>query len=424
MKTNQMAVQAAEYEIITLPSGLTVQVRPMPGYSSVHAVYGTDFGSIDRFFTVDGKKVVVPEGTAHFLEHKMFESDEGDAFSLYAKTGAQANAFTSFEKTCYIFTATSQIDESLDVLLGMVGKPYFTEQTIAKEQGIIGQEIKMYDDSPDWRMLTESMRCLYSAHPIRDDIAGTVESIAQITPEMLYDCCKAFYRPGSMVLSVAGNVTKEQVLAACARAGLDKPVQQAPKVERLMPADCAGVAQSSSTLYMPVAKPCFALAYKEKPVEFGDTRRAILYDMISELICGGMTPLYRRLYDSGLVNPEFDGDFMSVRGAGCFMFSGESSEPEKVEQMIWDEIERLRREGVDEETFTLCKNQSYGSLITDLGNVEDTASAMNAAFMKGRTLSDEITALASLTKQDADEALQTMLLRENCAVVHIYPAEA
>ena len=185
MKTNQMAVQAAEYEIITLPSGLTVQVRPMPGYSSVHAVYGTDFGSIDRFFTVDGKKVVVPEGTAHFLEHKMFESDEGDAFSLYAKTGAQANAFTSFEKTCYIFTATSQIDESLDVLLGMVGKPYFTEQTIAKEQGIIGQEIKMYDDSPDWRMLTESMRCLYSAHPIRDDIAGTVESIAQITPEML-----------------------------------------------------------------------------------------------------------------------------------------------------------------------------------------------------------------------------------------------
>lgn len=282
----------------------------------------------------------------------------------------------------------------------------------------------MYDDSPDWRMLTESMRCLYSAHPIRDDIAGTVESIAQITPEMLYDCCKAFYRPGSMVLSVAGNVTKEQVLAACARAGLDKPVQQAPKVERLMPADCAGVAQSSSTLYMPVAKPCFALAYKEKPVEFGDTRRAILCDMISELICGGMTPLYRRLYDSGLVNPEFDGDFMSVRGAGCFMFSGESNEPEKVEQMIWDEIERLRREGVDEETFTLCKNQSYGSLITDLGNVEDTASAMNAAFMKGRTLSDEIAALASLTKQDADEALQTMLLRENCAVVHIYPAEA
>ena len=173
MKTNQMAVKAAEYEIITLPSGLTVQVRPMPGYSSVHAVYGTDFGSIDRFFTVDGKKVVVPEGTAHFLEHKMFESDEGDAFSLYAKTGAQANAFTSFEKTCYIFTATSQINESLDVLLGMVEKPYFTEQTIAKEQGIIGQEIKMYDDSPDWRMLTESMRCLYSAHPIRDDIAGT-----------------------------------------------------------------------------------------------------------------------------------------------------------------------------------------------------------------------------------------------------------
>ena len=158
----------------------------------------------------------------------MFEDEDGDAFAKFAKTGANANAFTAFDRTCYLFTATEQLDESLDVLLGMVGRPYFTEQTIAKEQGIIGQEIKMYDDSPDWRLITGLCECLYHSHPIRSDIAGTVESIAEITPGMLYDCCRAFYAPGNMVLAAAGNTSMEQILAACARYGLmdERPAEK------------------------------------------------------------------------------------------------------------------------------------------------------------------------------------------------------
>mgnify|MGYP002542600119 CR=1 FL=1 len=162
-----------------LPSGLTVLVRPMPGYSGTHVIYATRFGSIDRDFRLGEREVHLPAGVAHFLEHKMFEDEDGDAFAKFAKTGANANAFTAFDRTCYLFTATEQLDESLDVLLGMVGHPYFTEQTIAKEQGIIGQEIKMYDDSPDWRLITGLCECLYHSHPIRSDIAGTVESIAE-----------------------------------------------------------------------------------------------------------------------------------------------------------------------------------------------------------------------------------------------------
>ena len=215
-------------------SGLTVLVRPMPGYSSTHVIYATKFGSIDRDFCLNGQTVHLPAGVAHFLEHKMFEDEDGDAFAKYAKTGANANAFTSFDRTCYLFTATQQLDESLDVLLGMVGHPYFTEQTIAKEQGIIGQEIKMYDDSPDWRLITGLFECLYHSHPIRSDIAGTVESIAEITPAMLYDSCKAFYAPGNMVLAAAGNTTMEQILAACKRHGLMEP-RPAEKVQRLWP---------------------------------------------------------------------------------------------------------------------------------------------------------------------------------------------
>ena len=200
-----------------LPSGLTVLVRPMPGYSGTHVIYATRFGSIDRDFCLNGQTVHLPAGVAHFLEHKMFEDEDGDAFAKYAKTGANANAFTSFDRTCYLFTATQQLDESLDVLLGMVGHPYFTEQTIAKEQGIIGQEIKMYDDSPDWRLITGLFECLYHSHPIRSDIAGTVESIAKITPDYLYQCYRTFYNLHNMVLCVAGRFDVQKVLELCDR---------------------------------------------------------------------------------------------------------------------------------------------------------------------------------------------------------------
>ena len=296
--------QAVADQWKVLPSGLTVLVRPMPGYSSTHVIFATKFGSIDRDFRLDGKEVHLPAGVAHFLEHKMFEDQDGDAFAKYAKTGANANAFTSFDRTCYLFTATQQLDESLDVLLGMVTHPYFTEQTIAKEQGIIGQEIKMYDDSPDWRLITGLFECLYHSHPIRSDIAGTVESIAEITPEMLYDSCRAFYAPDNMVLAAAGDTTMERVLAACARHGLMEP-RSTERVQRLWTPEPMTLVTTETTLKMPVSKPCFGLGFKEEPLPEGDLRTEALYDLILCCIVGGMSPLYRRLYDEGLVNPGF-----------------------------------------------------------------------------------------------------------------------
>ncbi len=305
-----------------LPSGLTVLVRPMPGYSGTHVIYATRFGSIDRDFRLGEREVHLPAGVAHFLEHKMFEDEDGDAFAKFAKTGANANAFTAFDRTCYLFTATEQLDESLDVLLGMVGHPYFTEQTIAKEQGIIGQEIKMYDDSPDWRLITGLCECLYHSHPIRSDIAGTVESIAEITPEMLYDCCKAFYAPGNMVLAAAGSTSMEQILAACARHGLmdERPAE---KVERLLRPEPMTLAAAEKTIAMPIAKSCFGLGFKEEPLPFGDLRSEMLYELILCCICGGMSPLYRRLYDEGLTNPGFGGEVLRVDGCCCILFTGE-----------------------------------------------------------------------------------------------------
>ena len=418
--TNRALTEAAADEWKALPSGLTVLVRPMPGYSGTHVIYATRFGSIDRDFRVDGSEVHLPAGVAHFLEHKMFEDEDGDAFAKFAKTGANANAFTSFDRTCYLFTATEQLDESLDVLLGMVGRPYFTEQTIAKEQGIIGQEIKMYDDSADWRLITGLCECLYHSHPIRSDIAGTVESIAEITPEMLYDCCKAFYAPNNMVLAAAGSTSMEQILAACVRHGLmeARPVE---RVQRLWTEEPMTLAAAEKTITMPVSKPCFGIGFKEQPLQHDDLRSEILYDLILCCISGGMSRLYRKLYDEGLTNPGFGGEVLRVDGCCCILFTGESDVPDTVKQLLLEEIRRIRAEGVDREIFTLCKNEKYGQLIENLENVEDSASQMADFALSGQTVAQQIATLAALTAEDADAALQKILSEERMAVMYIQP---
>lgn len=418
MKNPASVCAADEWKV--LPSGLTVIVRTMPDYSGTHAIFATKFGSIDRQFRLAGREVSLPAGVAHFLEHKMFEDQDGDAFAKYAKTGANANAFTSFDRTCYLFTATEKVDESLDVLLGMVTHPYFTEQTIAKEQGIIGQEIKMYDDSPDWRLITGLCECLYHAHPIRSDIAGTCESIAEITPEMLYDCCKAFYAPNNMVLAVAGNITMERVLAACERSGLTAE-RPAAKVQRLWPDEPMTLQQASMTIRMPVSKPCFGIGFKEEPLPAGDLRTEALYSLLCSCISGGMSPLYRRLYDAGLVNPGFGGEVLRVDGCCCVLFTGESAEPETVKRLLLEEIRRVRAEGIDREVFTLCKNEKYGQLIENLENVEDSASQIADCALSGQTVAQQVSMLAGLTAEDADAALQTVLCEERMAFMLIEP---
>ena len=367
------AAAAVSCESVVLPSGLTVLCRTMPGYSSVHAIYATGFGSVHRAFRLDGKQVTLPAGTAHFLEHKMCETPKGDSFTFYAKTGASANAFTSYDRTCYLFSATQKIDENLDILLGMVGKPWFTKATIAKEQ-------------------------------------------------MLYSCTRGFYAPSNMVLSVAGKITLAQAVDACKRNGLYR-ARAAHEVEWDIPADNGPLAHKEAHFTMPVTKPCFGVAYKEEPLVPGDLKRELLLDMLSDLVVGGLTKLYRKLYDNAMVNPEFSGDFIAVRGACTVAFTGESDTPRQVVDLLQEEIERMRREGVDPEVFMLVKNQMYGELLGDVEAVDDAAEEAAAACLKGRTLADEIAALAALTVEDANALLQTALREENRAYVQIDPAE-
>ena len=336
----------------------------------------------------------------------MFESEEGDAFALYAATGASANAFTSFDKTCYLFTCTDRFEENLAILLGLVSKPYFTEQTIAKEQGIIGQEIKMYEDSPEWRLVFGVYRGLYGTHPVREDIAGTVQSIARLTPRLLYSCTDAFYSPGQLVLAVAGNVTLAQVVAAAEKTPF------APKthaVRRLMPAEPQAVAVPRASVCMDVAKPLVGVGFKAAvPDEAGRLSAEMAAEVMAERVCGSMTPLYRVLYDEHLAGPDFSGEVLSVPGAFSVLFGGETEDPARVEALV--------RENPDmTAVFVTNYEMTMGAVIglNEMGvSMPDDISLVgfdNLSF--ARACRPALTIVSQPTEKIARETAQIMLAR-------------
>lgn len=420
MELPKAAQNALAFEETRLPGGLAVRLLPMPSYGAAHVIYATGFGSIHRAFRQAGTEMLLPAGVAHFLEHKMFENADGvDAFTLYGQTGASANAYTGFDRTSYIFTATGKMDENLDILLSFVSHPHFTAETIAKEQGIIGQEIKMYDDHAELRCVFALLECLYHNHPIRDDIVGTVDSIGIITPETLYACTQAFYNPSNMALCAAGNLSMDQLLAAVERAGV--ATSPAPATTRIFPAEPDTVAEAERTFTMPVAMPLFGIGYKELPVEGDTTRLEVVCDLLTELLCGETSGLYRRLYDEGLIQPGFGGEYGLYEGCLQFMFTGESPEPRRVREALSAEIERQRREGIDPQHFETCKRMMYGEAIADLESVERVASLLSASHFRGRTPLEEITALAAVTVEDINEALHAMLRADKSAFVVINP---
>ena len=406
----------------TLPNGLKIFIVPKPQHRKKYAFFATRYGGMDMQFIRNGEKCDTPAGIAHYLEHKMFDTKDGNALQVLSQNGAEPNAFTSNAMTGYYFDCTEHFEENLRILLSFVSVPYFTDESVEKERGIIGQEIRMVEDSPDWQVYERLLACLYRSSPARVPIAGTVESIAELTPQMLYSCTRGFYAPSNMVLSVAGKITLAQAVDACKRNGLYRA--RAPhEVEWDIPAQTGPLPHKEAFFTMPVTKPCFGVAYREEPLAEGDLKRELLLDMLGDLVVGGLTKLYRRLYDEALVNPEFSGDFIAVRGACTVAFTGESDTPRQVVDLLQEEIERMRREGVDPEVFMLVKNQMYGELLGDVEAVDDAAEEAAAACLKGRTLADEIAALAALTVEDANALLQTALREENRAYVQIDPAE-
>ena len=400
------------------PSGLTIFLYPKPDFSTTFAIFGTRYGSIDTCFqrSDEPEPETVPEGIAHFLEHKLFESEEGDAFERYAKTGASANAFTSFESTAYLFSCTDKLEESLGILLDFVQSPYFTEETVQKELGIIGQEIKMYDDDPQWRVLFNTLRGMYHTHPIRQDIAGTVESIAQITPEYLYRCYHTFYNLHNMALVLVGRFDEEQVLALCDR--MLKP-SKSVEVRRIFLPEPETVVTPRSEEALSVAMPLFQLGYKEAVTRENRSERDVAaVEILLETMASDASPLFQELLDRELINEaSFSYEYFEGSGYASILFGGESHDPDAVARAIQAEAERLAREGLPEEDFLRAKRSIYGENLAALNSTGSIANALLSMTFKGRELFAYIDALADLSLEECQEKLA--LFREDRRVLSV-----
>ncbi|MBE6825188.1 MAG: insulinase family protein [Ruminococcaceae bacterium] len=397
-----------KYYKVKHDSGLTIYVYPKEGYSSTYAIFGTKYGSINNTFKVDsGDTVRVPDGIAHYLEHKLFESEDGDAFSRYAKTGANANAYTSFDKTCYLFSCTDNFEESLEILLDFVQSPYFTKETVQKEQGIIGQEIKMYDDSPAWRVMFNMLMNMYKNHPVRIDIAGTVDSIAQITPEYLYTCYNTYYNLNNMVLCVAGNATVDTVLSIA-----DKMLKKCEPhtIDNIFEDEPDYVMKDYVEQHLPVGMPLFNLGFKEKAGDKRVDEKTLAFtEILLFMLASSTSTLYRELMDKGLINSTFSYEFFEGEGFASTIFSGESHDPEKVADIIKEYIKSLKVNGIDREEFDIAKKATYGDAVASLNSTDNIANMIADFDFSHRELYAYIEAIAKASAQDIENRLSEML---------------
>lgn len=390
-------------------SGLKIFVMPKANYKSTYAVFGTKYGSIDTCFKRSDQKEYtrVPEGIAHFLEHKLFESEELDAFTRYAETGASANAFTSFDKTCYLFQCSDRFADSLKILLDFVTHPYFTKETVEKEQGIIGQEITMYYDVPGWMSTFNLLRCLYKNHPVRIDIAGTVESISQITDKLLYDCYHTFYNLNNMALAVVGNVTPEEVIKVC-----DEMLKKSEDVtiERVFDEEPRDIVKSYEEYHIAVSMPVFSFGYKEAcKTPQRTVQETVEMEILLEILAGETSNLYSSLFEKGLINSTFSKEYFTGNGYEAVIFEGESTDAKAVAQAIKEEVPRLRKEGISDQAFESARRSLYGREIMSYNVTDDVANAVIGCYFAGYSIFDPLEVYKNVKKEDVEKLLSEKL---------------
>ncbi len=413
---------AEHLERRVLPNGLTVLVNTRPGFTKKYAYFATDYGSIHREFTLDGQAFTAPQGVAHYLEHKMFELPGGrDVSAEFAALGAKCNAFTSFDMTAYLFTCTENFQACLDLLLEFVSVGYFTDESVQREQGIIGQEIGMNEDSPENRVFEMLMELLYASHPISQPILGTRESIARITPEILDRCHRAFYRPENMVLCVVGDVDPEAVVAL-AQARL--PGSGGPAVTRVdaWPEAMTPVAAHREA-EMEVAMPMFQLAFKCEPLDRGyeAIRREVIGDLAAEALFGESSELYLKMYTQGLIDSAFGGGFETVDGMAMLTASGDSEDPQAVLDAIVAQGEKLAREGVTEEAFLRMKRSALGRRIRELDSFDTTCFRLCAYHFSDYDYFDFPEIYNDIRREELQDFLGRVVRRERSALAVIRP---
>ncbi len=414
-----------EMQFAVHESGLRVYVFPKKGFSKYYAIYGTEYGSLNRTFTVPGEnnEITVPDGIAHYLEHKMFEEEDGsDAFEKFAVTGASSNAYTSFDITAYLFSCTDRFYENLDILLEFVNHPHFTVENVAKEQGIIGQEIKMYDDDPEWCVFFNSLKAMFHNNPVKIDIAGTVESISHITPEILYKCYNTFYNPANMLLVLVGDIDMNEAMKY-----VDKHISADRNLGRVK---CTEVSEPRERVKeyieqkLSVSQPMFRVAFKDnQPYMTGDAllKKEIETEIILEAVFGRSSDFYLDLYERGLIDSTFGTETDIEHEYGFSLIGGESSNPDKVYAEIKNVLDKCMADGIDSAAIERAKKVLISRDISLFNNVENMGNTFIRQLKNNQNPLGYKKVVESVTYDDISRRLSDHFDTSNCVLSVVRP---
>lgn len=397
-----------------MDNGLKVFIIPKPGFQKTFVTYTTQFGSLDNKFKPLGSDefVTVPDGVAHFLEHKLFEKEEGDLFTDFAEDNAQVNAFTSFDRTSYLFSATSNVESNILRLMNMVETPYFTEATVEKEKGIIAEEIKMYQEQPGYKLMFNTLRAMYKQHPVKVDIAGSVESIYEITKDDLYLCYETFYHPSNMVMFVVGNVDPERIHDLVRDHEAKRELTAQPEIVRDSLEEPEAVQQTKVVEEMNIQIPRLMLGFKNVPQQASKEvfmKRDIEMTFFFEMVLGEETDFYQNLLNEGLIDDTFGYQFVLEPSYSFSLITSSTPDPDKLKSLLLDELKAKVGNLEDEEAFELLKKQFIGEFISSLNSPEYIANQYTKLYFEGVSLFNMLDIVDSITLESINEAAEKSL---------------
>ncbi|WP_127543737.1 EF-P 5-aminopentanol modification-associated protein YfmH [Paenibacillus amylolyticus] len=406
------------YEV--MDNGLHVYILPKPGFQKTYATFATKYGSVDNHFQVEGQEEVkVPDGIAHFLEHKMFEEPTGDIFATFASHGASANAFTSFDQTVYLFSATEYVNENIQTLVDFVQNPYFTDQNVEKEKGIIGQEIDMYADNPDWRVYFGLIEAMYQKHPVHIDIAGTVESIRTITKEMLYECYNTFYHPSNMLLFVVGGVDPQEVIDMVRSNQEQKDYKPQGSIQRFFEPEPEQVGEARREAKLAVSLPKCLFGFKETDVGLtGEQllRRDMTTQLMMDLLFGSSTRLFQKLYDEDLISDSFGHEYNSSPQYAFSAIGGDTKDPDQLLARIREEVDAIVEKGFDFTDFERARKKKIGGYLRMLNSPENIAHEFTRQQFRGGDFFNMLPLYESITLEDVNLRLREHIRWDHLAV--------
>ncbi|MGD6854552.1 EF-P 5-aminopentanol modification-associated protein YfmH [Bacillus infantis] len=410
-----------------MANGLDVYILPKQGFNKTYATFTTKYGSVDNHFVPLGQEelVKVPDGIAHFLEHKLFEKEDGDVFQQFSKQGASANAFTSFTRTAYLFSSTSDVERNLETLIDFVQDPYFTEKTVEKEKGIIGQEITMYDDNPDWRLYFGLIQNMYQNHPVKIDIAGTVESISHITKDLLYECYNTFYHPSNMLLFVTGPVDPEAIMGQIRSNQEKKEYSDQPAIERSFEQEMTGVAEKKQVLKMNVqSSKCLlgvkALNVKQDGAEM--LKHELTLNVMLDILFGKSSKNYETLYREGLIDETFSYDYTQEQGFGFAMLGGDTSDPDQLAGTLRSMLLEAKNGDVfSQEALDRTKKKKIGAFLRSVNSPEYIANQFTRYAFNGMDLFEVVPEIEKISLEQLKETANVFLSEDRFTVCQVVP---